>query len=106
MDDEITDSTTDDPLADLHLRYAASANALINDMDGGNGDEFEYEGNEIHFKDYARELAFLPDLTVPASTILDYSAPNVKNSTLDPIAQRHLPPVVKIKFIKTMLKSD
>ncbi|GMF59179.1 unnamed protein product [Phytophthora fragariaefolia] len=48
MDDEITDSTTDDPLADLHLRYAASADALINDMDGGNNDVFEYEGNEIH----------------------------------------------------------
>ncbi|GMF45118.1 unnamed protein product [Phytophthora fragariaefolia] len=90
MDDEITDSTTDDPLADLHLRYAASANALMNDMDGGNGDEFDYEGNEIHFKDYAHELAFLPDLTVPASTILDCDAPNVKHPTLDPIAQPKL----------------
>ncbi|GMF53839.1 unnamed protein product [Phytophthora fragariaefolia] len=77
MDDEITDSKTDDPLTDLHLRYAASANALMNEMDGGNGDEFEYEGNEIHFEDYAHELAFLPDLTVPASTILDYDAPNI-----------------------------
>ncbi|GMF52888.1 unnamed protein product [Phytophthora fragariaefolia] len=90
MDDEITDSTIDDPLADLHLRYVASADALINDMDGGNDDEFEYEGNEIHFEDYAHELAILPDLTVPTSTILDYDAPNVKNPTLDPIAQLKL----------------
>ncbi|GMF17725.1 unnamed protein product [Phytophthora fragariaefolia] len=87
MDGEITDSTTDDPLTDLHLRYAALTGALMNDVDGGNGDKFEYEGNEIHFEDYAHELAFLPDLTVPASTILDYDAPNVKISTLDPIAQ-------------------
>ncbi|GMF61145.1 unnamed protein product [Phytophthora fragariaefolia] len=36
MDDEITDSTTDDPLADLHLRYAASANALMNDTHSEN----------------------------------------------------------------------
>ncbi|GMF52931.1 unnamed protein product [Phytophthora fragariaefolia] len=44
----------------------------------------------IHFEDYAHELAFLPDLTVPASTILDYDAPNVQNPTLDPIAQLNL----------------
>ncbi|GMF56524.1 unnamed protein product [Phytophthora fragariaefolia] len=86
MDDEITDSRTDDPLADLHLRYAASANALMNDMDGENGDEVEYEGNEIHFEDHAHELAYLPNLTVRASMILDYDAPNVKIPALDPIA--------------------
>ncbi|GMF24847.1 unnamed protein product [Phytophthora fragariaefolia] len=82
MDDEITDLTTDDPLAGLQLRYAASADALMKDMGGGNGEEFEYEGNEIHFEDYAHDLSFLPDCTVPASTILDYDAPNVKNPTL------------------------
>ncbi|GMF15599.1 unnamed protein product [Phytophthora fragariaefolia] len=62
----------------------------MNDMDGENGDEFEDERNEIHFEDCAHELAFLPDLTVPASTNLDYDAPNVKNPTLDPIAQLKL----------------
>ncbi|GMF52131.1 unnamed protein product [Phytophthora fragariaefolia] len=98
MDDEITDSTTDDPLADLHLRYAASANALMNDMDGGSGDKFEYEGNEIHFEDYAHELAFLPDRTVPASTSLDYDAPNVKTPTLDPIAQ--------LKLVETLRRHE
>ncbi|GMF31693.1 unnamed protein product [Phytophthora fragariaefolia] len=98
MDDEITDSTTDDPLADLHLRYAASAHALMNAMDGGNGDEFEYEGYEIHFEDHAHELAFLPDLTVPASTILDYDALNVKNTTLDPIVQ--------LKLVETLRRHE
>ncbi|GMF33902.1 unnamed protein product [Phytophthora fragariaefolia] len=90
MDDEFTDSTTDDPLADLHLRYAASADALMHGMDGENGGKFEYEGNEIHFEDYAHELAFLPDLTVLASTILDYDAPNCVISTCGhaPIKQR------------------
>ncbi|GMF52212.1 unnamed protein product [Phytophthora fragariaefolia] len=98
MDDEITDSTTDDPLADLHLRYVASADALMNDMDGGNDDKFKYEGNNIHFEDYAHELAFLPDLTVPGSTILDYDASNVKNPTLDPIAQ--------LKLVETLRRHE
>ncbi|GMF24245.1 unnamed protein product [Phytophthora fragariaefolia] len=75
-----------------------TADALINDMDGGNNDEFEYEGNEIHFEDYAHELAFLPDLTVPASTILDYDAPNVKTRTLDPIAQ--------LKLVETLRRHE
>ncbi|GMF15512.1 unnamed protein product [Phytophthora fragariaefolia] len=94
-DDEITDSTTDDPLAGLHLRYAASADALMKDMDSPNDGETEYEGNEIHFEDYAHELAFLPDLTVPASTILEYDAPNVKNTTLGPIAQLKLVEILR-----------
>ncbi|GMG15721.1 unnamed protein product [Phytophthora fragariaefolia] len=59
-------------------------------MDGGNDGEFEYEDNGVHFEDFAHELAFLPDLTVPASTILDYDAPNVKNPSLDPTAQLKL----------------
>ncbi|GMF46177.1 unnamed protein product [Phytophthora fragariaefolia] len=67
-------------------------------MNSGNEDAFEYEGNEIHFEDYAHELAFLPDLTVPASTILDYDAPNVKNPTLDPFAQ--------LKLVETLCRHD
>ncbi|GMF22446.1 unnamed protein product [Phytophthora fragariaefolia] len=98
MDDEITDSTTDDPLADLPIRYVASADALMKYMDSGNDDEFEYEGNEMYFEDYAHELAFLPDLTVPASTILGYDAPKLKNPNLDPIAQ--------LKLVETLRRHD
>ncbi|GMG17704.1 unnamed protein product [Phytophthora fragariaefolia] len=76
MDDEITASTTDDP--------SPTSTSVTR--------------NEIHFEDYAHELAFLPDLTVPASPILDYDAPNVKNPTLDPIAQ--------LKLVETLRRHE
>ncbi|POM79906.1 Hypothetical protein PHPALM_2322, partial [Phytophthora palmivora] len=53
-------------------------------------DEFERGANDVYFEDYAHELAFLPDLTIPTSTTLDYEGPNVKNPSLDPIAQLRL----------------
>ncbi|OWZ08070.1 reverse transcriptase, partial [Phytophthora megakarya] len=41
-------------------------------------------------KDYAQELAFLPDLTKPSVTELDYTAPNVKNPSFVGGQQRRL----------------
>ncbi|OWY94237.1 hypothetical protein PHMEG_00036091 [Phytophthora megakarya] len=41
-----------------------------------------HEANYITLEDFAQELAFLPDLTEPSVTELDYTAPNVKNSRL------------------------
>ncbi|EGZ16440.1 hypothetical protein PHYSODRAFT_262607 [Phytophthora sojae] len=98
MDDEIEESMSDDPLDDLRHCYIASAKALMVDGDSVDGDEFEHEATEIHFEDYAHELAFLPDLTAPASTILDYDAPNVKNPSLDPIGQ--------IKLVETLRRHE
>ncbi|GMF42286.1 unnamed protein product [Phytophthora lilii] len=57
FDEEISNnSLANDPLDDLRLRYIASANALISSEEAS--DEFEHEGTEVHFEDYAHELAF------------------------------------------------
>ncbi|GMF49733.1 unnamed protein product [Phytophthora fragariaefolia] len=42
----------------------------------------EHPHNAIKFEDYARELAFLPDLTEAASTTLDYTGPHVRHPSL------------------------
>ncbi|GMF16266.1 unnamed protein product [Phytophthora fragariaefolia] len=39
--------------------------------------EFECSANEIDLEDHAQELAFQPDLTDSASTVLDYDGSNV-----------------------------
>ncbi|GMF46373.1 unnamed protein product [Phytophthora lilii] len=97
FDEEISNnSLADDPLDDLRLRYIASANALISSEEASN--EFDHEGPEVPFEDYAHELAFLPDLTMPASTTLDYDGDNVKNPALDPIAQ--------LKLVETLRKHE
>ncbi|OWZ03391.1 hypothetical protein PHMEG_00024888 [Phytophthora megakarya] len=44
---------------------------------------------------HAQELAFLPDLTEPTVTELDYTAPNVKNSSFIGGQQRRLDEVLK-----------
>ncbi|OWY93296.1 hypothetical protein PHMEG_00037360, partial [Phytophthora megakarya] len=45
--------------------------------------------------DYAHELAFLPDLTEPSSTVLDYTGPNVVNENLSEDEQRKLVEVLQ-----------
>ncbi|KAE8988994.1 hypothetical protein PR003_g21166 [Phytophthora rubi] len=54
----------------------------VADADWGTNDTAENLPNEIELTDYAHELAFLPDLTEPSSTTLDYSGPNVQNTDL------------------------
>ncbi|GMF44549.1 unnamed protein product [Phytophthora fragariaefolia] len=47
--------------------------------DRGDDNSYEHVAAEFELEDYAIELAFLPDLTEPAETKLDYSANNVQN---------------------------
>ncbi|OWZ02577.1 hypothetical protein PHMEG_00025839 [Phytophthora megakarya] len=49
---------------------------------GTDDDWYEHIPNEMELADYAHELAFLPDLTEPSSTVLDYTGPNVVNESL------------------------
>ncbi|GMF49766.1 unnamed protein product [Phytophthora fragariaefolia] len=42
----------------------------------------EHPGNAIEFEAYARELAFLPNLTEATSTTLDYTGPHVRHPYL------------------------
>ncbi|KAE9066621.1 hypothetical protein PF007_g28377 [Phytophthora fragariae] len=62
----------------------------VADADGGTNDTAEHLPNEIELTDYAHELAFLPDLTEPSSTTLDYSGPNVQNTDLQTDQQAKL----------------
>ncbi|OWY98787.1 hypothetical protein PHMEG_00030360 [Phytophthora megakarya] len=50
----------------------------------------EHEANYISLEDYAQELAFLPDLTEPSVTVLDYEGSNVKNPALTDEQQQRL----------------
>ncbi|OWZ17605.1 LOW QUALITY PROTEIN: hypothetical protein PHMEG_0008442 [Phytophthora megakarya] len=52
------------------------------------------EANYIPLEDYAQELVFLPDLTEPSVTELDYTAPNVKNQCFVGEKQRRLDDVL------------
>ncbi|GMG18272.1 unnamed protein product [Phytophthora fragariaefolia] len=51
--------------------------------------------SEFKLEDYAKELAFLPDLTEPAETRLDYTADNVRNPKLSAEHQASLIAVLK-----------
>ncbi|OWZ19078.1 hypothetical protein PHMEG_0006726 [Phytophthora megakarya] len=44
---------------------------------GADEDLYEHIPSEMELADYAHKLAFLPDLTEPSSTVLDYTGPNV-----------------------------
>ncbi|GMF24885.1 unnamed protein product [Phytophthora fragariaefolia] len=55
----------------------------------------EHPGNDIEFEDYARELAFLPDLTEAASTTLDYTGPHVRHPSLSVEQQDRVVKVLK-----------
>ncbi|GMF28820.1 unnamed protein product [Phytophthora fragariaefolia] len=59
---------------------AATVSEDWGDRDAPNASE--YPGNAIEFEDYARKLAFLPDLTEAASTTLDYTGPHVRHPSL------------------------
>ncbi|OWZ01445.1 hypothetical protein PHMEG_00027163 [Phytophthora megakarya] len=58
-------------------------------------DWYEHIPNEMELADYAHELDFLPDLTEPSSTVLDYTGPNVMNKSLSEDEQRKLVEVLK-----------
>ncbi|GMF53813.1 unnamed protein product [Phytophthora fragariaefolia] len=64
----------------------------------------EHPGNDIEFEDYARELAFLPDLTEAASTTLDYTGPHVRHPSLSVGKQDRVVKVLK-NHERTMIPS-
>ncbi|KAE9284952.1 hypothetical protein PR003_g26723, partial [Phytophthora rubi] len=73
----------DDPEEDLRLRFVAAMTLCEDEAitmisaTGEEAAEFESSANEIDLADYAHELAFLPDLTDSALTVLDYASKNV-----------------------------
>ncbi|GMF43181.1 unnamed protein product [Phytophthora fragariaefolia] len=72
---------------------AATVSEDWGDRDAPNASE--HPGNDIEFEDYARELAFLPDLTEAASTTLDYTGPHVRHPSLSVEQQDRVMEVLK-----------
>ncbi|KAG2772807.1 hypothetical protein PC129_g20348 [Phytophthora cactorum] len=58
-------------------------------------DHYEHEAADIELKDYAQELAFLPDLSETSITKLYYTATNVQNPELSPERPEGLVEVLK-----------
>ncbi|KAE9342921.1 hypothetical protein PF008_g9933 [Phytophthora fragariae] len=67
----------------------------VADADWGTTETAEHLPHEIELTDHAHELAFLPDLTEPSSTTLDYSGPNVQNNDLQTDQQAKLVTVLQ-----------
>ncbi|OWZ13557.1 hypothetical protein PHMEG_00013096 [Phytophthora megakarya] len=95
-DDE--EDPAEDSVDILELTYISvmqEINAEIAAGDKGTDDDwYEHIPNKMELADYAHELAFLPDLTEPSSTVLDYTGPNVMNESLGErklveVLQRH-----------------
>ncbi|OWZ04785.1 LOW QUALITY PROTEIN: hypothetical protein PHMEG_00023260 [Phytophthora megakarya] len=67
------EKSPDAAVADLEHTFMCVMHVLSTEGNDGPSDD--------DYADYAQELAFLPDLTEPSATQLDYTAPNVKNSS-------------------------
>ncbi|OWZ03949.1 hypothetical protein PHMEG_00024236, partial [Phytophthora megakarya] len=97
-EDEETDLAEDsaDVLELTYISVMQEMEAEIAAGNQGNDDDwYEHLLNEMELADYAHELAFLPDLTEPSSTVLDYTGPNVVNESLGEDEQRKLVEVLR-----------
>ncbi|GMF15169.1 unnamed protein product [Phytophthora fragariaefolia] len=79
--DQVSDDSESDRLK-LEGTNLAAATVSEDWSDRDAWSASENPGNDIEFEDYARELAFLPDLTEAASTTLDYTGPHARHPSL------------------------
>ncbi|OWY92295.1 hypothetical protein PHMEG_00038763 [Phytophthora megakarya] len=83
----------------LELAYVSAIHEIEAEIAAGSQgtdeDWYEHIPNEVELADYAHELAFLPDLTEPSSTVLDYTGPNVVNKNLGEDEQQKLVEVLQ-----------
>ncbi|OWZ03542.1 hypothetical protein PHMEG_00024714 [Phytophthora megakarya] len=96
-DDE--EEPAEDSVDMLESAYISAMREIEAEIAAGNQDNdenwYEHIPNEMELADYAHELAFLPDLTEPSSTVLDYTGPNVVNEHLSEDEQRKLVEVLQ-----------
>ncbi|KAI9984230.1 hypothetical protein PInf_005541 [Phytophthora infestans] len=73
-------------VATLDDTYISVARVLTTERneatENAKNDFYEHPANNIGLEDYAKELAFLPDLTEEINTTIDYNAPNVADPQL------------------------
>ncbi|OWY90861.1 hypothetical protein PHMEG_00040816, partial [Phytophthora megakarya] len=91
------EKSPDAAVADLAYTFMCVMHVLSTEGndDPADDDYAVHEANYISLEDYAQELAFLPDLTDPSVTELDYTAPNVKNPSFRSDQQRRLDEMLK-----------
>ncbi|GMF18416.1 unnamed protein product [Phytophthora fragariaefolia] len=90
--------------AQLKLEGAYLAAATVSE-DWGDRDAVsasEHPGNDIEFEDYARELAFLLDLTEAASTTLDCTGPHVQHTSLSMEQQDRKDRRIPVRHLKQL----
>ncbi|OWZ09489.1 LOW QUALITY PROTEIN: hypothetical protein PHMEG_00017804 [Phytophthora megakarya] len=99
---------TEDSIDQLEITYISVMQEIEAEIaTGARGDDedlYEHIPNEMELADYAHELAFLPDLTEPSSSVLDYTGPNVANGSLSDDQQQELVAVLK-RHEKIMIAS-
>ncbi|OWY94699.1 hypothetical protein PHMEG_00035497, partial [Phytophthora megakarya] len=100
------EKSSDAAVADLEHTFMRVMHVLSTEGndDPADDDYAVHEANYISLEDYAQELAFLPDLTEPSVTELDYTAPNVKNPSFRNDQQRRLDEKL-YELLKGLLKA-
>ncbi|GMF29474.1 unnamed protein product [Phytophthora fragariaefolia] len=85
------EASSDNSIAVLEQTFVSVVRVLTTEgTDRGDDNSYEHDAAEFELEDYAKELAFLPDMTEPAETKLDYTANNVRNPELSPEQQASL----------------
>ncbi|OWZ00851.1 hypothetical protein PHMEG_00027865 [Phytophthora megakarya] len=77
----------------LELTYVSMMHKIEAEIAGNQDNDedwYEHIPNEMELADYSHELAFLPDLTEPSSTVLDYTGLNGVNENPSEDEQRKL----------------
>ncbi|OWZ00156.1 hypothetical protein PHMEG_00028719 [Phytophthora megakarya] len=92
-----SEKTSEEALVDLERTFVCVMHVLSTEGRNEPSDDAydEHEANYISLEDYAQELAFLPDLTEPSVTVLDYEGSNVKNPVLTDEQQQRLVEMLK-----------
>ncbi|ETM97345.1 hypothetical protein PPTG_20347, partial [Phytophthora nicotianae INRA-310] len=99
MESQVEDRLAEDGITELDKTYISVARVLTTEGSEVAGDpwvdHYKHPANKIGLKEYAKELAFLPDFTEDSNTTIDYGAPNVKNSCLTTDQQERLVATLK-----------
>ncbi|OWZ03311.1 LOW QUALITY PROTEIN: hypothetical protein PHMEG_00024981 [Phytophthora megakarya] len=92
-----SEKTSEEAIVDLEPTFACVMHVLSTEgRNEPSDDNYDvHEANYISVEDYAQELAFLPDLTEPSVTVLDYEGSNVNNPALTDEQQQRLLEMLK-----------
>ncbi|KAG3067816.1 hypothetical protein PI124_g21161 [Phytophthora idaei] len=85
---------TEDAIITLESTYVSVARVLTTEgneaSDNNRMNHYEHPAYKIGLEDYAKEFAFLPDVTEESNTTIDYDSPNVTDPRLSTDRQERL----------------